>query len=1085
MFVRPVVRAVVLGLVLGVGVASTAAAQQTVAGYVFDAETDEPLAGANVFIAQTLKGAATDARGYFEIDGVLLGSYELVISFLGYESEVRRLRLDGAPPPLLTFRLQPVVVESDGVEVVAEADPAWDEHLETFRAYFLGVSPNADRCTIRNPEVLHFEVDGDLFEARAEVPLVIDNEALGYRLRFLLEAFQMREQGRDRTIRYSGKVGFTELEPGSRRQARRWDARRERAYNGSLRHFLTALAADQLYREGFFLVREGANHASSYQGVPGSRAAQRVVSVDPAAIVGPGALSFERTLRFRGDLQVIYGKEPPSDQYLTFQRYAGWKIRTDDDQQVSWIALNQPEVTFTVDGHVEDTYALTKIGYWYFERVAEMLPREYMPPDRLMPAPSLLADDRQPSTTAVPPRDLAADAERGLAAYREGDYGRAVQELSTVVDVEPAYWIDEEGSAAYWLGRAYAAQELTPQAHRSWRDGLDALRRADRFEAPMADAFVRSVFDTRDREAYEAAVAAYLALLASLDDAAGEAARAPAATHLFQMEPLLAEDERETVYEDERRGTLKPGAGAWLARWWRAQDPLPGTGLNERVAEHLLRVEYALTHYAHDRAPDGFDDRGRIHVRFGAPRNKTIIRPDLNPTMAVFRENAMPLPGPLVVPPNEFWSYRHVDETAYYLFVLKEGRYREATPEELVPRELRSAPNRASRMPRSGNTPALRQDGAYGLALYEAWRSVYTYLATAHPAFEEHLIELDLLESDARAVSHGRVDPGDDGMAASVVATQINALSTRLDLMDRAAVKRRDDQAPAQYSSLLEGVEPLPVAMRLARFLNADGTTRTEIVWSHLPGTLHPTRRQRRSILDDQDDLPERYLISLTVNQHGADYRERRPTQLRYLAQDLPQGAPAPIQTLDLDPAEASYHVTAQWDQYLADIDPEANTATPGLHMRTGVQRVEDLTPLRAAPGTLEMSDLKPVYLNPDVELPATDEAFAQLTAYPFLTITPATSIGLYFEVYHLAYGADDEVRYTVEYEVTRNQGRRDEERTSAATEYTGAERRTQEFVALDLSTFGGDGPLDVVVCVTDNITGQQVERTMQFNLVR
>ncbi|ARA93472.1 hypothetical protein AWN76_010100 [Rhodothermaceae bacterium RA] len=1084
-------RRAALGWLLCAVLIGPAAAQQRVAGYVFDAETGAPLAGANVFLAQTLKGAATDTSGYFAIDGVWLGSYELVVSFLGYERAVHPLRLDGPPPPLLTLRLSPRVVEGAGVEVVADADPAWTEHLATFRTLFLGTSPDADRCVLRNPEVLHFDVVGDRFEARATEPLLIDNHALGYRLEVHLDAFQARTQGRNRTIRYRGRVGFTEMRPESRRQARRWAARRERAYNGSLRHFLTALAADRLYQEGFFLLREGADYTASYQGVPGSRATPRVSAVDPAEVVGPGALPFERTLAFQGDLKVIYGKEPPDDAYVAFREYAGWKIRTDEDQQVSWIALNQPTVTFTVDGHVEDAYALTKIGYWYVERVAEMLPREYEPPRRLMPAPSLLADDRPAArpSPAVPPRDLPAEAGRGLAAFQAAEYAQAVRALAAVVEVEPAFWIEGHGPAAYWLGQAYAAQELTPQAHRAWQHGLAALRRTGRFHPPMADALVRSVFAARDGEAYEAAVDAYLALLESLDaagdEAAGDPAAAPTFVHLLQMEPLLTPAERARVFADRRRGTLHPGAGAWLARWWRAQDPLPGTPLNERVAEHLHRVDYARTHYRYDRAPDGFDDRGRIFVRFGAPRNKTIIRPDLNPTMAVFRENAMPLPGPLLVPPNEFWSYRHVDEAAQYLFVLKEGRYRLGTPEDLVPTELRVTPGRFGRMPRSGNTAALRQDGAHALALYEAWRSVYTYLATAHPAFEEHLTELDLLASDARAVSHGRADPGDDGLAASVAAVQIDALSTRLDQMDRAAAKRRDEQVPAQYSRLLEGVEPLPVAMRLARFLDEDGTTRTEIVWSHLPGTLHPTRRQRRSILDEREALPDRYLVRLAVGRHTADYRAVQPVHRHYLARDLPVGAPVPIQTLTLPPAEGPYHVTMQWDQYLAEVDTLTGTTAPGLHLRTGVQRVEGLTPLVADAGLLEMSDLKPVYLNPDAGWPATDEAFDGLMAYPFSTITPETEVGLYFEVYHLARGADGAVRYTVEYEITRNRGERDEERISASTDYSGAGPGAREFIALDLSTFGDAGRLDVVVRVTDRVTGQRVERTLPFTLVR
>ncbi|MBO6574362.1 MAG: TonB-dependent receptor [Rhodothermales bacterium] len=74
------------GIVLG---------QSRVTGVVTDFETGDPLPGANVLIQGTTLGAATNADGTYAIDGVANGSYNLVASFVGYESETRVIVIRG------------------------------------------------------------------------------------------------------------------------------------------------------------------------------------------------------------------------------------------------------------------------------------------------------------------------------------------------------------------------------------------------------------------------------------------------------------------------------------------------------------------------------------------------------------------------------------------------------------------------------------------------------------------------------------------------------------------------------------------------------------------------------------------------------------------------------------------------------------------------------------------------------------------------------------------------------------------------------------------------------------------------------
>ena len=245
---------VLLGVFLLAGIAPRLAAQPvssvTLSGTVVEAETGQPLEGANVFLANTLIGTTTDQNGFFSMTGVTLGTHELVASFVGFQAQTERLRLTQAGDLTVDFRLALRVVESDGIEVTATSPKRWQRQYKTFEKFFLGISRNASKCEILNPEVLDFEVDEatGAFIARARSPLLIENRALGYLLRFVLEGFQLNEK--KRLIRYRGRVGFTEIRPRSDREAQRWARRRLEAYNGSFRHFLASLVRDELAREG-------------------------------------------------------------------------------------------------------------------------------------------------------------------------------------------------------------------------------------------------------------------------------------------------------------------------------------------------------------------------------------------------------------------------------------------------------------------------------------------------------------------------------------------------------------------------------------------------------------------------------------------------------------------------------------------------------------------------------------------------------------------------------------------------------------------------------------------------------------------
>ncbi len=55
------------------------------AGYVFDKESGESLAGVNISIIGTYKGSSTDAEGFYSVSDLVPAEYTLEISFIGYK----------------------------------------------------------------------------------------------------------------------------------------------------------------------------------------------------------------------------------------------------------------------------------------------------------------------------------------------------------------------------------------------------------------------------------------------------------------------------------------------------------------------------------------------------------------------------------------------------------------------------------------------------------------------------------------------------------------------------------------------------------------------------------------------------------------------------------------------------------------------------------------------------------------------------------------------------------------------------------------------------------------------------------------
>lgn len=124
--------AVLAGLLLLTSFAPVLLAGTTgkIAGRVSDAESGEPLPGANVVLEGTTLGAATDANGNYTIVNVPPGLYTVVFTYVGYQTvRVREVRVNSDFTSTVNMKLQVTAVELGTVEVIGERNPLVREDL--------------------------------------------------------------------------------------------------------------------------------------------------------------------------------------------------------------------------------------------------------------------------------------------------------------------------------------------------------------------------------------------------------------------------------------------------------------------------------------------------------------------------------------------------------------------------------------------------------------------------------------------------------------------------------------------------------------------------------------------------------------------------------------------------------------------------------------------------------------------------------------------------------------------------------------------------------------------------------------------
>lgn len=335
-------------------------AQSTVSGRVIDAESKEPLSSASVYCQNTTVGTTTNKQGEFSLT-LKPGGYELIISYTGYQT--RQVQISSTDIRIADIEM--AKEEKSLGEVIIktsnEVKDGWAKYGHFFISHFIGTTPNASKTTLLNPEVLKFYLlkKSNKLRVLATEPLLIENKALGYNLRYQLDSFIYNYNNDINS--YRGFCLYSEMEgDDSLRQI--WSINRERAYVGSKLHFMRSYYDSAVLEEGFTIDMLDEVNEKKFN---------RVENIYDTTYYGALDSTMQVEIWYPRKISITYTKKKPEPEYLK-----QFKLPKNVAIQISYIDMTDA-IAIRENGFYYDQKDWISQGYWSWKNLADQLPYDY------------------------------------------------------------------------------------------------------------------------------------------------------------------------------------------------------------------------------------------------------------------------------------------------------------------------------------------------------------------------------------------------------------------------------------------------------------------------------------------------------------------------------------------------------------------------------------------------------------------------------------------------------------------------------------------------------------------------------------
>ncbi len=391
-------------------------------GKVWSANNDTPIANASIFISNTSKGTRSAPDGSFSITDVPLGKYDLIISCVGYQT-INYTYTPNELPLNLKVKLELKLNQKDMVTVVPFEKDGWEKWGKTFLESYLGTTDNSSDCKIINKEVIKFRFrrKENILEVQANDVIIVENKALGYRIKHQLEMFEC--DFTRKTVVNLGYPLFEAMETKSDRKQKKYAKAREKAYKGSLLHLLRSFYNNQLLEEGFvvkdlkevenevkkkykenlkrqFLSDTTTKHSTNGIVMRSDKMSTQKITISSGQSPNMGIMqqpdyyevlgatpyvandlikidSSDTTLKiltFPNKLYIEYKNEKQSERYYTTQFL---KYKTPYQTTRLFFVDKERMITIDANGNYYDPLSIFLDGYMGWEKMGEMLPLDY------------------------------------------------------------------------------------------------------------------------------------------------------------------------------------------------------------------------------------------------------------------------------------------------------------------------------------------------------------------------------------------------------------------------------------------------------------------------------------------------------------------------------------------------------------------------------------------------------------------------------------------------------------------------------------------------------------------------------------
>jgi len=335
--------------------------QFTMTGKVVDSTTKEPLFGASVFAQNTTSGTTTNREGEFSLS-LKSGGYELIVSYTGYQSKEIRISNNDNNPLQIEMTKAEKAMEEVVIRSSNEVKDGWDKYGKFFLENFIGSTPNAQQCTLQNPEAVHFYYykKSEKLKVLATEPIVISNMALGYNLRYQLDSFMYYYK--TQVSSYRGYCFFSEMDSNFAQQ-RIWSANRKKAYDGSKLQFMRSYYDSTLNEDGYEIALLDSAYDKRFDAIKNPY---------DTTYYGVYDSTHEVEVYYPRKISITYKKKPETEYLKKF------KLPLNVGSQISYIDLLDA-IEIKENGYFYDQKDWVSQGYWSWKNLADLLPYDYIP----------------------------------------------------------------------------------------------------------------------------------------------------------------------------------------------------------------------------------------------------------------------------------------------------------------------------------------------------------------------------------------------------------------------------------------------------------------------------------------------------------------------------------------------------------------------------------------------------------------------------------------------------------------------------------------------------------------------------------